>query len=38
VTPNRYITAIFTEQGVATAPYTESLQRLAGAAPAKAER
>jgi methylthioribose-1-phosphate isomerase len=38
VTPNRYITAIFTEQGVATAPYTESLQKLAGAAPAKTER
>jgi methylthioribose-1-phosphate isomerase len=30
VTPNRYIRAIFTERGVATAPYTESLQKLAG--------
>jgi len=29
VTPNRYIRAIFTERGVATAPYTESLKRLA---------
>jgi methylthioribose-1-phosphate isomerase len=38
VTPNRYISAIFTEQGVATAPYTESLQKLAGAVPAKAVR
>lgn len=38
VTPNRYITAIFTEQGVAKAPYTESLQKLAGAVPAKAAR
>lgn len=35
VTPNRYIRAIFTERGVATAPYTESLKKLA-AAPAKA--
>jgi methylthioribose-1-phosphate isomerase len=31
VTPNRYIRAIFTERGVATAPYTESLKRLAAA-------
>jgi methylthioribose-1-phosphate isomerase len=31
VTPNRYIRAIFTERGVATAPYTESLRRLAAA-------
>jgi methylthioribose-1-phosphate isomerase len=31
VTPNRYIKAIFTERGVATAPYTESLKRLAAA-------
>ncbi|HTQ96696.1 MAG TPA: S-methyl-5-thioribose-1-phosphate isomerase [Candidatus Acidoferrum sp.] len=31
VTPNRYIRAIFTERGVATAPYTESLKRLAEA-------
>lgn len=28
VTPNRYIAAIFTERGVAKAPYTESLKRL----------
>ncbi len=35
VTPNRYIAAIFTERGVAKAPYTESLRELAGAAPAK---
>jgi methylthioribose-1-phosphate isomerase len=34
VTPNRYIHAIFTERGVAKAPYTESLKRLAEA-PAK---
>jgi methylthioribose-1-phosphate isomerase len=31
VTPNRYIKAIFTERGVATAPYTESLKHLAAA-------
>jgi len=31
VTPNRYIRAIFTERGVATAPYTESLKKLASA-------
>ncbi len=31
VTPNRFITAIFTEQGVAKAPYTESLASLASA-------
>ena len=36
VTPNRYIAAIFTERGVAQAPYPESLARLAGAVPAKA--
>jgi methylthioribose-1-phosphate isomerase len=36
VTPHRYITAIFTERGVAKAPYTESLANLAGAVPAKA--
>jgi methylthioribose-1-phosphate isomerase len=36
VTPYRYIAAIFTERGVAKAPYTESLARLAGAVPAKA--
>ena len=29
VTPARYITAIFTERGVARAPYTESLRALA---------
>ena len=29
VTPNRYIAAIFTEHGVAKAPYTESLAALA---------
>ena len=29
VTPNRYVTAIITEKGVANAPYTESLRRLA---------
>jgi methylthioribose-1-phosphate isomerase len=28
VTPNRYVTAIITELGVARAPYTESLRRL----------
>jgi methylthioribose-1-phosphate isomerase len=28
VTPNRYITAVFTERGVARAPYTESLKKL----------
>jgi methylthioribose-1-phosphate isomerase len=31
VTPNRYIHAIFTERGVAKAPYTESLKKLAEA-------
>jgi methylthioribose-1-phosphate isomerase len=36
VTPSRYIAAIFCERGVAKAPYTESLRKLAGAAPAKA--
>ncbi len=36
VTPNRYIAAIFTERGVAKAPYTESLRELASAVPAKA--
>jgi methylthioribose-1-phosphate isomerase len=29
VTPNRYVTAIITERGLARAPYTESLARLA---------
>ncbi len=28
VTPNRYVTAIITEKGVARAPYTESLEKL----------
>jgi methylthioribose-1-phosphate isomerase len=36
VTPHRYIAAIFTERGVAKAPYTESLAKLAEAVPAKA--
>ena len=31
VTPHRYINAIFTERGVATAPFTESLRKLAAA-------
>lgn len=31
VTPSRYIAAIFTERGVARAPYTESLRALASA-------
>jgi methylthioribose-1-phosphate isomerase len=31
VTPNRYIAAIFTERGVARAPYTDSLKSLASA-------
>lgn len=30
VTPNRYVTAIITEKGVARAPFGESLRRLAG--------
>jgi methylthioribose-1-phosphate isomerase len=30
VTPNRYVTAIITEKGVARAPFVESLRRLAG--------
>jgi methylthioribose-1-phosphate isomerase len=30
VTPNRYVTAIITERGVARAPFNESLRRLAG--------
>jgi methylthioribose-1-phosphate isomerase len=30
VTPHRYVTAIVTERGVARAPYTESLRKLAG--------
>ena len=31
VTPNRYVTAIITERGVARAPYEASLRRLASA-------
>jgi methylthioribose-1-phosphate isomerase len=37
VTPNRYVTAIITERGVARAPYTKSLAQLAGASNAAAE-
>ena len=33
VTPARYVSAIITDHGVARAPYSESLRRLAGAAP-----
>lgn len=36
VTPARYISAIFTERGVARAPYAESLANLAREAPAAA--
>jgi len=32
VTPNRYVTAIITERGVARAPYNESLAKLTGKA------
>jgi methylthioribose-1-phosphate isomerase len=32
VTPNRYVSAIVTERGVARAPYTESLRKLCGGA------
>ncbi|MBZ5605804.1 MAG: S-methyl-5-thioribose-1-phosphate isomerase [Acidobacteriia bacterium] len=32
VTPNRYVTAIITERGVARAPYEEALRKLASAA------
>lgn len=35
VTPNRYVTAIITERGVARPPYIESLRRLAGGAAAE---
>jgi methylthioribose-1-phosphate isomerase len=35
VTPNRYVTAIITERGVARPPYRESLRRLAGGAAAE---
>ncbi|HXY00392.1 MAG TPA: S-methyl-5-thioribose-1-phosphate isomerase [Candidatus Limnocylindrales bacterium] len=38
VTPNRYICAIFTERGVATAPYAESLKKLAAAPAIRAAR
>jgi len=30
VTPNRYVTGIITENGVARAPYEKSLRELAG--------
>jgi methylthioribose-1-phosphate isomerase len=36
VTPNGYIHAIFTERGVAKAPFTESLKQLASARPVAA--
>jgi methylthioribose-1-phosphate isomerase len=32
VTPNRYVSAIITEHGVARAPYTENLRQLWAAA------
>src|SRR5262249_14195904 len=38
VTPNRYISAIFTERGVARAPYTEALRALAAAPQSVAAR
>jgi methylthioribose-1-phosphate isomerase len=38
VTPNRYIHAIFTERGVAKAPFTESLKQLASAQPVAASQ
>jgi methylthioribose-1-phosphate isomerase len=38
VTPHRYIAAIFTERGVARAPYTESLRALASSAQSAAVR
>jgi methylthioribose-1-phosphate isomerase len=38
VTPNRFIAAIFTERGVAKAPYTESLRALAALATTAAAR
>jgi len=38
VTPHRYIHAIFTERGVAQAPYTESLRKLAAAPAVRAAR
>jgi methylthioribose-1-phosphate isomerase len=30
VTPNKYVTAIITERGVARAPYSETLPKLIG--------
>src|SRR5437763_451956 len=36
VTPNKYITAIVTERGIARAPYTDSLKEFAQAIPAVA--
>jgi methylthioribose-1-phosphate isomerase len=38
VTPNRYIRAIFTERGVATFPYLDSLRKLAAAPAVSAAR
>jgi len=38
VTPNRYIRAIFAERGVATAPYIDSLRKLAAAPAVSAAR
>src|SRR6202021_270470 len=38
VTPSRYIAAVFTERGVARAPYTESLRALASSSPALTAR
>ncbi len=38
VTPNRYVTAIITERGVARAPYEESLRRLASEEAGAGER
>jgi methylthioribose-1-phosphate isomerase len=38
VTPNRYIKAIFTERGVAIAPYINSLKKLAAASTVTAAR
>jgi methylthioribose-1-phosphate isomerase len=38
VTPHRYIRAIFTERGVATPPFTESLKKLAEAPAVSAAR
>ena len=35
VTPNRYVTAIITERGVARAPYVESLKQLVALQPGK---